>query len=219
MQAAALFCLADASERGAAVYQPGRVQGCEMSGPSSREGANDAAEVAAALILCAAGDKGALRAIYDRLAPRMLAVALRILRRRTLAEDAVHDTFLRIWERAATYDPSRGDATTWIFAILRHRSLNLLRGEARLEFVDDEAPGAAIPSDDPGPEAIVVALSEASALRRCLERLEPARRHAIVLAYTKGLSHGELAGRLGQPLGTVKSWMRRGLASLRECMS
>lgn len=180
---------------------------------------DEAADVAAALSLCAGGDRAALRAIYDRLAPRMLGVALRILRRRTLAEDAVHDTFLRVWEHAASYDPSRGDATSWIFAILRNRALNLLRGEARLEFIGDDGPGAEAPSDDPGPEAIVVALSEASALRRCLERLEPTRRHAIVLAYTKGLSHGELAGRLGQPLGTVKSWMRRGLASLRECMS
>lgn len=187
------------------------------SSPFSPRSAEDA-DLARALDGCARGERAALKAIYDALAPRMVGVALRMLRRRDLAEEVVHDTFLRIWDKAATFDPARGGAQTWIFAILRHRALNVLRGEARTDLVDDFEPlGLAAP--EPDGESVVAALSEAGALRRCLERLEPQRRDAIVLAYIRGLSHGELAGRLGQPLGTVKSWIRRGLLALRECMS
>jgi RNA polymerase sigma factor (sigma-70 family) len=181
-------------------------------------GAVQGEEIAAALQGCARRDHACLRRLYDLLAPQMIGVALRILRRRELAEDVVHDTFVRIWERASTYDPSRGQPQTWIFAILRHRAIDVLRGEARTETVDDiESFG--LVDGEPDAESVVAALSDAGALRRCLERLEPARRQAIVLAYTRGLSHGELAGRLNVPLGTAKSWIRRSLATLRECLA
>lgn len=175
-------------------------------------------DVVAALRRCAAGDRGGLRAIYDAEGPRMVGVALRIVRRPALAEEAVHDAFVQIWERAASYDPSRGQARSWLYAVVRHRALNILRGEARTDLVDDFEPmGLASEEDDP--EAIVARLSDAGALRRCLERLEPGRRRLIVLAYVHGLSHGELAGRLQVPLGTVKSWMRRSLLTLRDCLA
>lgn len=174
--------------------------------------------LARALEGCARGDHACLREIYDKIAPQMTGVAIRLLRRRDLAEDVVHDTFVRIWEKAATFDPARGSAVTWIFAILRHRALNVLRAEGRTDLTDDFEP-LALASDAPDAEAVVCALSEAGALRRCLERLDPPRRVAIVLAYTRGLSHGELAGRMGIPLGTAKSWIRRSLLALRECMA
>lgn len=171
-----------------------------------------------ALRRCAAGDAAALRAIYEAEAARMTGVALRLLRRQALAEEAVHDAFVQVWRRAASFDPARGQARAWLYAVLRHRALNILRGEARTDLVEDFEPmGLASEEDDP--EAIVARLSDAGALRRCLERLEPARRQLIVLAYVHGLSHGELAGRLGAPLGTIKSWIRRSLVSLRECLA
>jgi RNA polymerase sigma-70 factor (ECF subfamily) len=171
-----------------------------------------------ALRRCATGDRAALRAIYDAEAPRMVGVALRILRRQALAEEAVHDAFVRIWQRAGSFDPARGRARPWLYAVVRNRALNILRGEARTDLVDDFEPmGLASEEDDP--ETIVTRLSEAGALRRCLERLEPARRNAIFLAFVHGLSHGEVAGRLGMPLGTLKSWIRRSLLVLRECMT
>lgn len=148
----------------------------------------------------------------------MLGVALRLLKRRALAEEAVHDAFLQIWQRAGSFDPGRGQAKTWIYAVLRHRALNILRGEARTDLIEDFET-LELESEDEGPEAIVARLSEAGALRRCLDRLEPARRQIIVLAYVQGLSHGELAGRLNVPLGTMKSWIRRSLLSLRECLA
>lgn len=148
----------------------------------------------------------------------MLGVAFRVLRRRALAEEAVHDAFLQIWQRAGSFDPARGQAKTWIYAVLRHRALNILRGEARTDLIENFE-NLELESEDGGPEAIVARLSDAAALRRCLERLDPARRQVIVLAYVQGLSHGELAGRLNVPLGTMKSWIRRSLLSLRECLA
>lgn len=176
------------------------------------------ADLARALQGCARGDRASLRSLYDRLAPRMVGVAMRMLRRRDLAEEVVHDTFVKIWEKAASYDPARGEAATWIFAILRHRALNVLRGESKTDLVDDFEP-MGLTTEEPDAEALVAALSESGALRRCLEALDPRRRDIIVLAYTHGLTHGELAGRLCMPLGTIKSWMRRSLLSLRECMA
>jgi RNA polymerase sigma factor (sigma-70 family) len=170
-----------------------------------------------ALRLAADGDRGALRKIYDAEAPKMLGVAMRLLRRRALAEEAVHDTFVQVWHKAASFDPARGAGRNWLYAILRNRALNILRGETRTDLVDDFEP-LGLEASGEGAEALMIRLSDASALRQCLERLEPVRRKAILLAYVEGLSHGELAGRLGVPLGTMKSWIRRSLAALRECM-
>jgi len=177
------------------------------AGTSPRE-----AELTAALKRCAGGDRTALRLVYDSEAPQMLGIARRMLRRRDLAEEAVQDTFVRVWRAAGTYDPARGGARTWIYAILRNCTISILRDEARFAHAPANEPDTA-PAADP-----VAALPERQALRRCLERLEPPRRSAIVLAYVHGLTHGELAGRLGVPLGTAKSWVRRGMAALQECM-
>jgi RNA polymerase sigma-70 factor (ECF subfamily) len=176
-----------------------------------------AIDVTEMLQRCARGDRAALRALYDHEAARMLGIAQRLLRRRALAEEAVQDAFVQIWRKADSFDPARGEGRTWIYAILRNRALNILRGESRTDLVDDFEPmGLASEEDDP--ETLVAKLSDAGALRRCLEGLETDRRQAIVLAYVHGLSHGELAGRMGVPLGTAKSWIRRSLVSLRECL-
>jgi RNA polymerase sigma factor (sigma-70 family) len=153
--------------------------------------------IAAALKRCAAGDRAALRSIYDSEAPAMIGVAMRILRRRELAEEAVHDSFVRIYQYAATFDPTRGGAKTWIYAILRHRALNILRGEVRTDYVEDYEK-MDVASDDETPEAAVSRMSDEKSLKRCLETL--------------------VAGKLGVPLGTCKAWIRRSLVTLKECM-
>ncbi len=171
----------------------------------------------AAIVACASGDNRALKALYDVEAPRMLGVAMRLLKRQSLAEDAVHDAFVSIWSKAASFNADLGGGRGWMYAILRNRGLNMLRGEDRIDFTDDlESFGLA--SDDESPEDAMSRLSDASALRRCLQTLDEPKRNAIVLAYMHGLSHGELAGRLGVPLGTMKSWIRRGLLALKECL-
>jgi RNA polymerase sigma-70 factor (ECF subfamily) len=179
---------------------------------------DDAFDARAALRACADGDQTALRALYDREAGRMIAVALRILRRRDLAEDVVQDAFVRIWRQAGLYNAALGSPRAWIYTIVRNLSLNHLRDGAREDLVDDqrltELSDAQLTGDDP-----LARLADGSALRRCLEGLEPQRRLSLVLAYTEGLTHGEIAGRLGLPLGTVKAWIRRSLLALRECMA
>jgi RNA polymerase sigma-70 factor (ECF subfamily) len=169
------------------------------------------------LAACAAGDRAALQVVYRAEAGRMIAVAQRILRRRTLAEEAVQDAFVLIWRNAAKFDPEKGSAMTWIYTVLRNRSLSILRDESRVEPSHNPI-GDEVADEAESPEAAVARLSDAEALRHCLERLDPRRRNAIALAYVHGLSHGELAGKLGIPLGTIKSWMRRSLMTLRECL-
>jgi len=172
------------------------------------------AQVAAALARCAAGDRTALRVIYDAEAPRMAGVARRMLRRQDLAEEAVQDAFMRVWRAAATFDPKKGAARSWLYAILRNCALTILRDEGRFATTDEDPAEEAAPMT----ESALARLPETSALRRCLERLDSQRRAVVVLSYVHGLSHGELAGKLGVPLGTVKSWVRRSLISLQECM-
>jgi RNA polymerase sigma-70 factor (ECF subfamily) len=169
---------------------------------------------------CAAGDAGALRTLFEAEAPRLIAVAQRILRRRDLAEEAVQDAFVAIWRKAASYDPARGSARGWIYAIVRKRALTMLRDGAREDLADADALDAlrdATDAVDSAAEAFE-RLDDASRLRRCLAALDETKRAPILLAYVEGLTQGEIAGRLGAPLGTVKAWMRRGLAALRECM-
>ena len=107
---------------------------------SAGGGSLPASDLNRALSLCAGGDRSALRAIYDSEAPRMLGVAMRLLRRRALAEEAVHDPFLQIWRKADSFDPMKGDARSWLYAILRNRALNILRGENRTDLVEDFEP-------------------------------------------------------------------------------
>ncbi len=175
----------------------------------------DEVQLGAALARCAAGDRAALRLIYDLEAPRMIGVVMRIVRRRDLAEDVVHDAFVRLWRSAKSFNPELGHPRNWLYAIARNRALSVLRDERRFVSSDGEDhPEVA----DPSAEDAVARLPEASRLRRCLDALEVRRRAAVVLAYVHGLSHGEIAGRLEVPLGTAKSWTRRGLLSLRECL-
>jgi RNA polymerase sigma-70 factor (ECF subfamily) len=184
------------------------------------EGAADhdpATDLGRLLAACAAGDRQALRRLYEIEAPSLLGVALRILRRRDLAEDAVQDALLRVWRSAGRYDPALGSPRAWLYALLRNLCLNRLRDER--EQPTDEATLGSLLEQPLDPAEVAGRLADGSALRRCLEGLEPRRRDSIVLAYAGGLMHGEIAGRLGVPLGTAKAWLRRALLQLRECLS
>jgi RNA polymerase sigma-70 factor, ECF subfamily len=167
------------------------------------------------LLRCAAGDRAAFRSVYDAQAPRLLGLALRITGQPSLAADAVHDTFLQIWENAGRFDPVRGSAEAWLTGLLRFRAIDLLRKRPRV-VSDDAIPDLADP--DPGPMDRLLASTEGERLQHCLAGLEPQQRTVIVLAFIQGLSHSDLADRLSTPLGTVKSWIRRGLGALKQCL-
>ena len=148
----------------------------------------------------------------------MIGVALRIVRRRDLAEDIVQDTFMRIWRAAGRYDSALGSPRAWIYAILRNLAIDSILNSQREELIDDEQLTDMMDSaSETAP--FFDRLAESSALRRCLQGLEPKRRASLLMAYAQGCSHGEIAGKLGVPLGTVKAWIRRSLTALRECMA
>ncbi|MES2194177.1 MAG: sigma-70 family RNA polymerase sigma factor [Pseudomonadota bacterium] len=170
------------------------------------------AQMSAALARCAAGDRAALQVIYDLESARMIGVARRILFRQDLAEEAVHDAFVRIWRGARGFDPQRGSARGWLYAVVRNRALSIHRAEHRYDGTDENV------LEEIDSEAAIERMPETSALRNCLERIERPRRDVVILAYAHGMSHSELAARLKVPLGTVKSWVRRSLFSLQECM-
>jgi RNA polymerase sigma-70 factor, ECF subfamily len=172
----------------------------------------------AAVLACARGERYALRALYERESRWLLGVALRIVGQRERAEDVLHDAFVQVWLHAASFDPSLGSARGWLYTIVRHRALREVRHPGRevtldpqdLTHLADDAQSEA-DDDDRG--------MDAASLERCLERLEATRRACVVHAFVDGYTHEQIAQRLDAPLGTVKSWIRRGLAALKECMA
>jgi RNA polymerase sigma-70 factor (ECF subfamily) len=167
------------------------------------------------LMRIALGDHAAFRSLYDATAGRLFAISIRIVRDRSLAEDVLQEAYVRIWERARRFDPTRGNASAWIIAIVRNHSIDVIRLRGR-EALPPE--GADPDVEDPAVLGGIEAIPDLGAVGRCLALLEDGPRHAIVLAFRDGLSHEELARVLGVPLGTVKSWVSRGLARLRLCL-
>lgn len=165
----------------------------------------------ASLDACARGDLHALKRLYEHEGGRLLGVVKRIVRDHALAEDIVHDAFLKVWAAAGSFDATRGTARGWIYSIARHLALNFVRDHAR------EMPPTSATELQAEPDAADT-LMHAGRLDGCLQQLEPERRECIVQAYVEGYSHAEIAHRLGTPLGTVKAWIKRSLTALRECM-
>jgi RNA polymerase sigma-70 factor, ECF subfamily len=170
------------------------------------------------LLATAAGDRRAFAELYAQTGGQLLGLAQRMLRNRAAAEEVIQDGFVRIWTRARDFDPARGSALAWMVTIMRNLALDRLRKErpsVPIDSVPDREHWA-----DPGADPLAAAMisAEARALRACLDQLEEGPRRAITLAYWNGMSHEELAAHIDAPLGTVKSWIRRGLARLKGCL-
>jgi RNA polymerase sigma-70 factor (ECF subfamily) len=163
------------------------------------------------LVSVAVGDRRAFARLYEASAGRLYGVALRLLRRRDLADEALQDAYLSIWRNAGRYDPAKGSPFGWMAAIVRYRALDLLRRD-RETALDEDAlerqPAPAAPS----------LTAEARALEACLRTLDEKSRRCIQMAFLDGYTHEELARRLDAPVGTVKSWIRRGLMQLKACL-
>lgn len=171
----------------------------------------------AALIRAAAGgSEPALKRLYDLQAGRLYGIALRIVRRPEVADDVIQDAFVQIWQNAASFDPARGAAEAWLTGIVRFRALDAVRRSRREVLSDD--PGLGDTADFTDPANAIDLKAVTPVLRRCVEALDANQRRCIVLAYNEGLSQAEIAGRIRAPLGSVKSWLRRGLLSLRSCL-
>jgi RNA polymerase sigma-70 factor (ECF subfamily) len=159
-------------------------------------------------------DRAAFAALYDRTAPQLFGIALRILRQREEAEDVLQEAFVAVWDRAASFDPERGSVMTWLITVLRHRAIDRRRRRAHLEDrIGSEEDLMALTAADESDRGASLA-----ALQKCLGELEERPRRAVLLAYAYGYTHEELAQRLLTPIGTVKSWVRRSLERLKRCL-
>lgn len=166
----------------------------------------------------ARNDRAALARLFEAESGRLLAIAQRILRRRDLAEEVVQEVFLAVWRSASTFEPGKGTARGWLTVMTRNRALNMLRDGARMDYEDGDTL-ADLGDRTADVRAAFEALSIKDALRHCLSALDASKREAVLLCYVTGLNHGEAAATMKVPLGTVKSWVRRGVASLQECLS
>ena len=164
------------------------------------------------------GDRKAFAELYSAAAPKLFAVSLRIVRERSLAEEVLQDSFLSIWNHAAGYAREKSAPSTWMAAIVRNRSLDVVRRTREEPDVDDvRAANLVDAAASPAREA--EARAEAHSLRQCLDELGAEERQTVALAFFHGLTHSELAAHLRRPLGTVKTHVRRALAHLRACLT
>ncbi len=177
---------------------------------------SDPDPVADLLLRVAEQDRAAFRALYTATSAKLMGVLVRMLRERAEAEDAVQEVYTRVWLRAGRYDPAKGRGITWMIAVARNLALDRLR--RRIEDQADEDAAEALVDQTPTAERRLIAMGEAGRVADCFDQLEPARAAAVRGAYLTGLSYLELAARHDVPLNTMRTWLRRSLISLRECL-
>jgi RNA polymerase sigma factor (sigma-70 family) len=175
------------------------------------------------LVKVARKDAEAFRALYDSASPKLFGFALRILHKRELAEEVLQESFVSIWNNAASYQSSLAAPMTWMSTIVRNKAFDTLRKTDQTVEIDeanfDPAVMEALESSDPTPIEALQLSDQSKALARCFARLEGLHRQAIALAFFHDLSHSEVAEQMKLPIGTVKTWVRRGLARLKICLS
>jgi RNA polymerase sigma-70 factor (ECF subfamily) len=177
----------------------------------------DQTRLANLLARSALGDRAAFADLYGATRSKLFAVSLRIVRERSLAEEVLQDSFVNIWKHAADYAQAKSAPSTWMTAIVRNRSLDILR-RPREEADVDGVLTTGLVDEGASPQREAELRGEAHSLQDCLQELEAEQRQSIALAFYHGLSHSELADHLRRPLGTVKTHIRRGLAKLKDCL-
>jgi RNA polymerase sigma-70 factor, ECF subfamily len=189
-----------------------------LEASTTSRSSNQGTPLEALLSQVALGNREAFEALYRETASRLFGICLRVLSERSEAEDALQDVFTTVWRKAAQFDVARASATAWLSMIARSKSIDRLRAlparkaQADLELAQNlEDPGASPPQQ-------AQAATDRMQLERCLDQLEPQRRALIRAAFFEGATYEELATRLQTPLGSIKSWIRRSLLQLRECL-
>ena len=172
------------------------------------------------------GDRAAFATLYERSSPHLLGVVLRINRDRAQAEDVLQDVYVNVWRAAQSFDASQSQPLTWLTSIARNRAIDSLRRaqtQPKLQTSpssndEDDDVYDTVADDAPGPLDLLSRASDARALSACMQGLSAPQRQSVALAFYDGLSHAEVAEKMRQPLGTVKSWVRRALQSLKSCL-
>lgn len=168
------------------------------------------------------GNQRSFQLLYSATAPHLYALLLRILKTQDRADDALQDAFVKVWQKAETYVPERGAPITWLLSIARYRALDMLRRRRpEVGLPEDPDMQALVLSDDNanGPALDNETMQSLNAIKSCLKTLQTEQQQSLLLAYYQGMTHSEIAAKMDAPLGTVKSWVRRGLMRLRECLA
>lgn len=180
------------------------------------DSSDSAAVLARHLQAVASGDRMAFAALYHRTSGKLFGVCLQMLRDRDAAEDALQETYASIWRRADTFDSSRAAAMTWLITLARNQCIDRLR--RRSESPLDDATAASLVDPDLQPPEQSEASEERRRLERCLGTLADQQKQAVRAAFFSGATYNQLADRMGVPLATMKSWIRRSLIRLRDCL-
>ncbi|MGV8918958.1 MAG: sigma-70 family RNA polymerase sigma factor [Pseudomonas sp.] len=176
----------------------------------------DADDLRQLLAQCTLGNRRAFEDLYRKVSSQLFAVALRCMTRRDLAEEVVQESFVRIWHNASRYDSNLSAPMTWMVNITRNQAIDQLRKHREVPLTDEQS--EALLDQSPGPDEQLDSQRDSSAVRRCLDTLDGMQRKSIITAYFHGVSHADLATQLAAPLGSVKSWIRRGMERLRRCL-
>ena len=176
------------------------------------------------------GDRAAFATLYERTSAHLLAVVLRIQRDRAQAEDILQEVYVNVWRAAKSFDAAQSQPLTWLTSIARNRAIDGLRRAQTQPQLRTRGPVAdgrdaedddvydTVADDAPGPLELLSRASESRLLAACMDKLTALQRQSVALAFFQGLSHAEVAQQLRQPLGTVKSWVRRSLMALKSCL-
>lgn len=170
-----------------------------------------------ALAAVAKGRDSGLEELYGLTSAKLFGICLRICRNREAAEDVLNEVYLNVWRRAESYDPTRSKPMTWLCTVARNRSIDWVRSNGRPMESEDVL--QTIPSGDKGADDRIVEQQERHRLHDCLEALRSEQRDAIRTAFYEGVSYSDLADRQKVPLGTMKTWVRRGLMKLKACLN
>lgn len=179
--------------------------------------AHNAEQIGDLIVLIQRGNEAALRRLYSLAGPKLFAVALRIVRRRSLAEDVLQEAFVRIWRSCHDYTESKGSAWAWMITIVRNRAIDCIRRDREVLVDPEEGIWEQVDPAE-GPLQSLLRSEQASRIKKCLDQLSKEQRQAILVAYYEGHTHEDIAKQSGTPLGTVKTWIRRGLLRVKECL-
>ena len=184
-------------------------------------------QLAELLSRCGLGDRSAFAELYQLTSAPLLGVVLRVQSDRTLAEDVLQEVYVNVWRAAGSFNAAQAQPMTWLTSIARNRAIDSLRrAQAQPQTVSGEADPDSDedsllerqPDSAAGPLQMLEQAADARSLQSCMQELSAAQRQSLALAFYDGLTHSEVAEHMKQPLGTVKSWVRRGLASLKGCL-
>lgn len=174
-------------------------------------------EIEALIARIALRDRDAFTRLYDATSGKLLAVCMRVLTERAVAEDAMQEVYIKVWNHADRYRITGHSAMTWLITIARNTAIDKLRGRKLHSDLADFSDRIAAPG--PSPEQSAIAASQTQRIMKCLGELDSDRRGAITGAYLQGQSYKDLSDQFDVPLNTMRTWLRRGLAALKECMS